>query len=117
MNGAMKAADQRIDARKLAAPKPSGPHYTTSRQYSTGKDRRQVGGMTEATANTWRAIQRGQLARIAYFTEYAMGYGLAPLEAARVAVECEQWTLQGVYMSRERIEAECELVSMRKAAA
>ena len=68
------------------------------------------------TVNTWRAIQRGQLARIAYFTEYAMGCGLTPIEAARVAVECEKWTLQGVYMSRERIEDECALIA-RKAAA
>lgn len=50
MNEAMKEADQRCDARKLAAPKPSGP-LSKRIKYSTGKDRRQVDmtvGMREA---------------------------------------------------------------------
>lgn len=69
-----------------------------------------------AQRNTWIAIQRGQLARMDFVTEYAMGCGLTPIEAARVAVECERWFLEGVVMSVDRIAVECAIVMGRKAA-
>lgn len=70
----------------------------------------------DARRNTWTAVQRGQLARMAFVTEYAMGCGLTPIEAARVAVEAERWMLQGVVMSVDRIAVECAIVMGRKAA-
>jgi hypothetical protein len=66
--------------------------------------------------NTERAIRRGQRRRMDYYTGFALRRGLTPLQAARVAAECERWFLQGIAMTTERLAAECELAE-RKAAA
>jgi hypothetical protein len=70
--------------------------------------------MTEQT-NTGRAIRRGQRRRMDYYTAFALRRGLTPLQAARVAAECERWFLAGVHMSVARIADECDLMK-RKAA-
>jgi hypothetical protein len=66
-------------------------------------------------ANTRAAIRRGQRRRMAYYTDYGLRAGLTPLQAARLAAECERWFLSGVHMSTERLAAECDLMK-RKAA-
>lgn len=50
-----------------------------------------------------------------YFTRYGLNYGLTPIQAARLAVECERWMLQGVHMSADRLAQECAMLQ-RKAA-
>ncbi len=66
--------------------------------------------------NIQTAVRRGQRRRMNYYTEVALAHGLTPIQAARVAVECERWFLQGVHMSVDRIVVECEL-AQRKAVA
>lgn len=59
--------------------------------------------------------QRAQAARLSYFADFAVRRGLTEKQALAVAALAESLFLQGLHMSVERLDLECQL-AQRKAA-